>query len=166
MRPKMRTRSNAAAREARARLPRHRSAERRGGACREWQAGDIEVGREMAMPRSCEGRALAKFRAAARGHATAGRMTILDDIAVYKREEIARAKRERPEPLVEMRARKASAAARLPRCPARCREGRRYGLIARDQEGEPVEGPDPRRFRSALRSRMPMRRAAPRAFRC
>ena len=33
-----------------------------------------------------------------------------------------------------------------------------------DQEGEPLEGPDPRRFRSAVASRRPMRRAARPAF--
>ena len=74
---------------------------------------------------------------------------ILTKIEAYKREEIAAAKRARP--LAEVEA--AAQAAAPPRGFSAAIERRladgRLRADRRDQEGEPVEGPDPRRFRSA-----------------
>ena len=67
-------------------------------------------------------------------------MSFLEDIAAYKREEIALAKRERPEALVEARARKTSSprgfrAALLDR-----REAGKYALIAEIKKASPSKG--------------------------
>jgi indole-3-glycerol phosphate synthase len=67
-------------------------------------------------------------------------MTILDDIAVYKREEISRAKRERPEALVEARARKTSAPRGFRAVLTGCRDAGRYGLIAEIKKASPSKG--------------------------
>jgi len=67
-------------------------------------------------------------------------MTILDDIAVYKREEISRAKQERPEPLVEMRARKTSSPRGFRAALLACREANRYGLIGEIKKASPSKG--------------------------
>lgn len=67
-------------------------------------------------------------------------MSVLDDIARYKREEIARAKQERPEPLVEMRARKTSAPRGFRAALASCREAGRYGLIGEIKKASPSKG--------------------------
>ena len=67
-------------------------------------------------------------------------MSILDDIAAYKRQDVARDKRERPEALVEARARKTSAprgfrAALLSRS-----EAGRFGLIGEIKKASPSKG--------------------------
>jgi len=67
-------------------------------------------------------------------------MNILDDIALYKREEIARAKRERPEPLLEARARKISAPRGFRAALMACRDVRCYGLIAEIKKASPSKG--------------------------
>ena len=74
---------------------------------------------------------------------------ILAKIEAYKREEIAAAKRARP--LSELEA--AAKAAAPPRGFLKAIERKviagRHRPDRRDQEGEPVERPDPGRFRSA-----------------
>jgi indole-3-glycerol phosphate synthase len=67
-------------------------------------------------------------------------MSVLDGIALYKREEIARAKHERPEPLVEMRARKTSAPRGFRAALLACREHGRYGLIGEIKKASPSKG--------------------------
>jgi indole-3-glycerol phosphate synthase len=67
-------------------------------------------------------------------------VTILDDIAVYKREEIARAKREIPEPALEDRARTASPPRGFRAALAACREAGRYGLVAEIKRASPSKG--------------------------
>jgi indole-3-glycerol phosphate synthase len=67
-------------------------------------------------------------------------MTILDEIAVYKREEIMQAKRERPEPLLEMRARKTSAPRGFRAALMARRDAGQYGLIAEIKKASPSKG--------------------------
>jgi indole-3-glycerol phosphate synthase len=67
-------------------------------------------------------------------------VTILDDIAVYKREEIARAKREVPEPTLEERARNAQPPRGFRAALAACRDAGRYGLIAEIKRASPSKG--------------------------
>ena len=67
-------------------------------------------------------------------------MTILDDIAAYKREEVSRAKRERPEALVEARARKTSAPRGFRDALIARREAGRYGLIGEVKKASPSKG--------------------------
>jgi len=67
-------------------------------------------------------------------------MTILDEIAAYKREEVAQAKRERPEPLLEMRARKTSAPRGFRAALLARRESGKYGLIAEIKKASPSKG--------------------------
>ena len=67
-------------------------------------------------------------------------MTILDDIAVYKREEIARAKREMPEHALEERARTASPPRGFRAALIACRDAGRYGLIAEIKRASPSKG--------------------------
>jgi indole-3-glycerol phosphate synthase len=67
-------------------------------------------------------------------------MSILDEIAAYKREDVARERRERPEPLVEARARKTSAPRGFrPALLARRKQGQ-YGLIAEIKKASPSKG--------------------------
>ena len=67
-------------------------------------------------------------------------MTILDEIAAYKREEIALARRERPEALLEMRARKTSAPRGFRAALCARRESGKYGLIAEIKKASPSKG--------------------------
>jgi indole-3-glycerol phosphate synthase len=67
-------------------------------------------------------------------------VTILDDIAVYKHEEIARAKREVPEPTLEERARNAQPPRGFRAALAACRDASRYGLIAEIKRASPSKG--------------------------
>ena len=92
---------------------------------------------------------------------------ILARIEAYKRREIAAAKaRDR------RRARSSAGRAEAPpprgfaAAIERAARGRAPGADRRDQEGEPVEGPDPRRFRSAGARPRLCRRAARPASRC
>ena len=75
---------------------------------------------------------------------------ILAKIEAYKREEIAAAKRARPLAAIEAagqgrRCRRAASSRAIERQLA----AGELRADRRDQEGEPLEGPDPRRFRSA-----------------
>ncbi len=92
--------------------------------------------------------------------------TILDKIAAYKREEVAKAKAEISERELEVMA--------LDAPPLRSFKGAldgkdragRMGSDRRDQEGEPVQGTDPRQISIRRSSPWPMRREVPPAFRC
>ena len=74
---------------------------------------------------------------------------ILTKIETYKREEIAAAKRVRPLSQLEREAKAAPPPRGFLKAIERKVAGRRLRADRRDQEGEPVEGLDPRRFRSA-----------------
>ena len=74
---------------------------------------------------------------------------ILAKIEAYKREEIAAAKRARAPAAIEAAAKAAPAPRGFLAAIERRLACRRLRADRRDQEGEPVEGPDPRRFRSA-----------------
>jgi indole-3-glycerol phosphate synthase len=67
-------------------------------------------------------------------------VNILEDIAVYKREDVAREKRERPEPLVEARAQKTSAPRGFRAALHARREAGKYGLIAEIKKASPSKG--------------------------
>lgn len=67
-------------------------------------------------------------------------MSILDDIATYKREDVAREKRERPEALVEARARKTSAPRGFRAALLTRREAGQLGLIAEIKKASPSKG--------------------------
>ncbi len=67
-------------------------------------------------------------------------MTILDDIAAYKHEEVAQSKRERPEALLEMRARKTSAPRGFRAALMTRRDAGQYGLIAEIKKASPSKG--------------------------
>ncbi|HEY2446316.1 MAG TPA: indole-3-glycerol phosphate synthase TrpC [Rhizomicrobium sp.] len=67
-------------------------------------------------------------------------MTILDHIARYKREEIARAKRESPLAQLEERARSAGAPRGFRAALALCREARQWGLVAEIKRASPSRG--------------------------
>jgi indole-3-glycerol phosphate synthase len=67
-------------------------------------------------------------------------MTILDDIALYKREDVARAKRERPEPLLEARARKTSSPRGFRSALMAARQAECYGLIGEIKKASPSKG--------------------------
>ena len=96
-----------------------------------------------AAPRNMSRRAWSRSSGAARCP------TFSTRIEAYKRDEIAAAKRARPPADVEQRRSRAVASARLPRGDRAQARGRRPRADRRDQEGEPVEGADPRRLRSA-----------------
>ena len=74
---------------------------------------------------------------------------ILAKIEAYKREEIAAAKRARPLAALEAGAKPAPPPRGFLRAIERKIAGGDVRADRRDQEGEPVEGPDPRRFRPA-----------------
>jgi len=67
-------------------------------------------------------------------------VSILQDISAYKREEIAREKRERPEPLVEARARKTSAPRGFRSALLAQRKAGRFGLIGEIKKASPSKG--------------------------
>ena len=67
-------------------------------------------------------------------------MSILDQIAAYKHDELAREKRERPEALVEARARKTSAPRGFRAALLARRDAGRYGLIAEIKKASPSKG--------------------------
>ncbi|HLY06513.1 MAG TPA: indole-3-glycerol phosphate synthase TrpC [Rhizomicrobium sp.] len=67
-------------------------------------------------------------------------MSFLEQIAVYKRDDIARDKRERPEALVEARARKTSAPRGFRAALVARREAGQFGLIAEIKRASPSKG--------------------------
>jgi indole-3-glycerol phosphate synthase len=67
-------------------------------------------------------------------------VSVLENIAAYKREEIALAKRERPEALVEARARKTSSPRGFRAALLARREARTYGLIGEIKKASPSKG--------------------------
>src|SRR5580698_35553 len=67
-------------------------------------------------------------------------MTILDEIVAYKRDEISQAKRERPEPLLELRARKISTPRGFRAALLARRDAGKYGLIAEIKKASPSKG--------------------------
>jgi indole-3-glycerol phosphate synthase len=67
-------------------------------------------------------------------------VSILKDIAAYKREEVAREKHDRPEALVEARARKTSAPRGFRAALLAEREADRYGLIGEIKKASPSKG--------------------------
>ncbi|HWE07210.1 MAG TPA: indole-3-glycerol phosphate synthase TrpC [Rhizomicrobium sp.] len=67
-------------------------------------------------------------------------MTILDAIAVYKREEIARAKHEMPESMLDEQARTAGPPRGFRAALAACRDAGYYGLIAEIKRASPSKG--------------------------
>ena len=67
-------------------------------------------------------------------------MTILDDISVYKRQEIAQAKREWPQSTLEDQVRAASPSRGFRAALIACREAGRYGLIAEIKKASPSKG--------------------------
>ena len=77
-------------------------------------------------------------------------MTILDKIAAYKRDEIAAAKAQAAAD-GDRGARQSAPTRRAAFAPHLdgARTSKRIRPDRRDQEGQPVQGPDPRRFRSA-----------------
>ncbi|MGH6888634.1 MAG: indole-3-glycerol phosphate synthase TrpC [Rhizomicrobium sp.] len=67
-------------------------------------------------------------------------MSVLAKIAAYKREDVACAKRERPQPLLEARARKTSTPRGFRSALQACRDAGRYGLIAEIKKASPSKG--------------------------
>ncbi|HEX3431904.1 MAG TPA: indole-3-glycerol phosphate synthase TrpC [Rhizomicrobium sp.] len=67
-------------------------------------------------------------------------MTILENIAAYKREDVAREKRDRPEALIEARARKTSAPRGFRAALVAQREAGRFGLIGEIKRASPSKG--------------------------
>jgi len=67
-------------------------------------------------------------------------MTVLDDIAKYKREEIAQAKTRVPLPELEQRARSASAPLGFRDALIKAKQAHRYGLIAEIKKASPSKG--------------------------
>ena len=67
-------------------------------------------------------------------------MSILEEIAAYKREDLAREKRERPEALVEARARKTSVPRGFRAALLAQRERGQFGLIAEIKKASPSKG--------------------------
>ena len=76
--------------------------------------------------------------------------TILDKIAAYKREEVAKAKSLLSLSALEARAKAAPPVRGFARALDAKVGGGPVGPDRRDQEGEPIQGADPRRFRSAV----------------
>ena len=126
--------------------------ERRRGAGRGRQGGNPDRGRRVG-PESIDSGAAARqgptrlpppdqrLKGAADEH-------ILDRIKAYKLDEVATRKAAAPLADLEAAAKAAAAAARL--CPrAARRRADRLWPDRRDQEGQPLQGPDPRRFRPA-----------------
>jgi indole-3-glycerol phosphate synthase len=67
-------------------------------------------------------------------------MTILDEIVAYKRDEISQAKRERPQALLEIRARKISTPRGFRAALMARRDAGQYGLIAEIKKASPSKG--------------------------
>lgn len=67
-------------------------------------------------------------------------MNLLEDIAAYKREDLARDKRDRPEALVEARARKTSAPRGFRTALVARREAGQFGLIGEIKKASPSKG--------------------------
>ena len=132
------------------------------------RAADLAEGVALARESIDSGAARARAERLAAVTAAGGGarpMSILDDIRTYKLAEVAARKAARPQADIEAAARDAGpvrdfAGALQARLGARLRADRR------DQEGEPVQGPDPRRLRPRRARRRPTRPAAPPASAC
>ena len=130
------------------------------------RAADLREGVALARDSIDSGAARDKADrlAAVTGRAGGAAMSILDDIRAYKLADVAARKAARPLAEIEAAARAAGRGARLRRGAAP-RLGPRLRADRRDQEGEPVQGPDPRRLRPrrarrrlrARRRRLPQR---------
>ncbi len=136
-------------------VPRRRDLERRGRVGGRRQGEGLEGRRRARRQIDRQRRSGRQPRPADRGVQRRGGVrsrwpTSCKKIEAYKREEIAAAKRARP--LGELEARREGGRRRraaFSRAIERKHRRRRLRADRRDQEGEPVEGPDPRRFRSA-----------------
>ena len=91
---------------------------------------------------------------------------ILTKIEAYKREEIAAAKRAHPLASLEALAKAAPAPRGFVRAIREKLAHGEYALDRRSEEGIALQGPDPRRFRSARSGAAPIRPAARPVSRC
>jgi anthranilate phosphoribosyltransferase len=135
------------------RLPRRGAVERGrragGGGEGRGSEGGVEIAAESIDSGAAKrGGAACRDHASGQGGMSGAMATILDKIKAYKLDEIAAAKAARPLAGVEEAAR-AAPRVRGFRRGAESGGENRLRADRRDQEGEPVQGSDPRRFRSA-----------------
>ena len=133
------------------------------------EASDLRDGLERASPGARQRRREGDARASRHSleQLRDAMSDVLARIEAYKRQEIAAAKAAVPQAEIERRApRRARRRAALRRPSSAHLAAGPPGPDRRGQEGKPVEGPDPRRFRSAELWPAPMPRAARPACPC